>query len=347
MKEQMYESDVCAWWEEMKCKLKAVVIAFAKRVGRERKSEQRELQRRLGIEQERAEGIPGYNITEYLRVREELREVERRKCEGAKAQYVIEGERSTAYFLGLEKRMQEKGKIVELVNENGEKVTDLVGIMETVQAFYTDLYTSVGVNEECMDQVLGAVEEREITEEGMKWDSGLTVEEIKEAIRGLNLNKSPGSDGLTVELYRAFVDLLAPILGRVYESMERRKIVPDSMGLGVLTLLYKGKGEKNSLKNYRALTLLNCDYKILTKALANRMNKVMASIIEPTQAYGVPGRDVIDTLCTIRDVVKDMREGGGVMLCLDLNKAFDRVEHVFLLKTMERLGVGERMRSWV
>lgn len=51
-------------------------------------------------------------------------------------------------------------------------------------------------------------------------------------------------------LYRAFIDILSPILGRVYESMERRRVVLDSMGLGALTLLYKGKGEKNSLKNY-------------------------------------------------------------------------------------------------
>lgn len=68
-------------------------------------------------------------------------------------------------------------------------MTDLVGILDTVQAFYTDLYTSGGVNGECMNQVLGAVEDREITEEGMKCDSGLTVEEIKAAIMGLNLNK--------------------------------------------------------------------------------------------------------------------------------------------------------------
>lgn len=92
------------------------------------------------------------------------------------------------------------------------------------------------------------------------------------------------------------------------------------MGLGVITILYKNTGNPFKLENYRPLSLLNSDYKILTKILANRIKRVIGNIISPNQAYSIPGRDITDTICTIRDVVRSMGNDrdGGVILCLDL-----------------------------
>ncbi len=67
---------------------------------------------------------------------------------------------------------------------------------------------------------------------------------------------------------------------------------------GVITLVFK-KGNKLDLENYRPISLLNTDYKILTKVLANRMKRVIGDIIQTTQSYSVPGRDIADTIGNI------------------------------------------------
>ncbi len=136
------------------------------------------------------------------------------------------------------------------------------------------------------------------------------IEEIKSAINQTKKNKSPGSDGLTHEFYKTFIETLAPVLLKVYKSMEERREVPESMGLGVITILYKNKGSPLSLGNYRPLSLLNTDYKILTKVL-NQQNKRSSGEYNITnQAYSIPGRDITDTICTIRDVVDSLDKDG-------------------------------------
>ncbi len=92
--------------------------------------------------------------------------------------------------------------------------------------------------------------------------------------------------------------------------MEESGVMPESMGLGVITILYKNKGSPLKLENYRPLSLLNTDYKILTKVLANRIKEVVGSIVSPSQAYSIKGRDITDTICTIRDVVEGMGKDG-------------------------------------
>ena len=94
---------------------------------------------------------------------------------------------------------------------------------------------------------------------------------------------------------------------------------------------------------------MNVDYKILTKVLANMMKRVIGEILQPTQSYSIPGRDIADMIGTVRDVIEHMKQDkiGGVVLGIDWNKAFDRVEHAFLYRVLDKFGFGERMVGWV
>ncbi len=205
------------------------------------------------------------------------------------------------------------------------------------------------MKQECVDEVLDTLSATLKKEDTNMCDRDISIEEIKEAIKQTKPNKSPGSDGLTHEFYKTFIEVLTPILWELYKSMEERGEVPESMSLGVISILYKNKGSRLKLENYRPLSLLNTDYKILTKVFANRIKEIVGSIISPSQAYSIPGRDITDTVCTIRDVVDSMgKDGeGGLILCMDLNKAFDRVEHSFIEQVMRRFGFGERILRWI
>lgn len=79
--------------------------------------------------------------------------------------------------------------------------------------------------------------------------------------------------------------------------------------------------------------MLNTDFKILAKVLANRLGKVLLGMITSMQAYAVQGRDIADIVCSIKDTLLYMREewGAEYLVSIDLEKAFNRVEHEYCI----------------
>jgi len=193
------------------------------------------------------------------------------------------------FFSNMEKENQSKNCITELEDEKGKKVCDLVGILDTVESFYRTLFKKEGVHMESVEKVLRTVSARLSDIDRTSCDSDISVLEINEAISSLNTNKSPGLDGLTGEFYKAFKDVLALVLLELYHYMEDKQVMPKTMAAGVLTILFKNKGSRLRLENYRPISFLNTDYKILAKILANRLKNVIGSIVAPTQAYSIPG----------------------------------------------------------
>lgn len=131
----------------------------------------------------------------------------------------------------------------------------------------------------------------------------ITANEVSRAIDGLKRGKSPGLDGLSHGFYKDFKEDLVPLLCKLYNDMFEDGRLSEGFAVGVVTLLFKNKGNKLELENYRPLTLLNTDYKILSKILANRLKWVLPSIIGKEQAYAVPGRSVEDNICSLRDTI--------------------------------------------
>ncbi|KAK2875168.1 hypothetical protein Q8A73_024319, partial [Channa argus] len=89
------------------------------------------------------------------------RRLDERKCRGAmirsKAQHMLKGERCTAFFLGLEKRKQSKTYISEIKDSEGNTHTDSVDILQTVQDFYSSLFSRQEISQIKLNQVLGKI----------------------------------------------------------------------------------------------------------------------------------------------------------------------------------------------
>ncbi|CAM2105431.1 unnamed protein product [Caretta caretta] len=161
-------------------------------------------------------------------------------------------------------------------------------------------------------------------------------------------NKSPGMDGLTVEFYRAFWDILGPDLVTVWAESLQSGVLPLSCRRAVLALLPK-KGDLRDLRNWRPVSLLSTDYKIVAKAISLRLGSVMADVIHPDQTYTVPGRSIFDNLFLVQDLLELGRRDGlsFALLSLDQEKAFDRVDHGYLLSTLQAFGFGPQFVSFL
>ena len=98
-------------------------------------------------------------------------------------------------------------------------------------------------------------------------DQTITKEECRKSLFSMKLNKNPGFDGLSVEFYQTFWDQLGDVfMNAMYESITKGQLT-DTQGSGILSLIFKSRDE-TSLNNWRPITLLNLDYKIIARVLA-------------------------------------------------------------------------------
>ena len=134
---------------------------------------------------------------------------------------------------------------------------------------------------------------------------------------------------------------MGPLLVEVFNECLRVSDLHDSMKSSVTRLVHK-KDDKRCLKNWRPISLLNVDYKICLKAFSLRLSKVLDSIIDPDQMCSVPGRSIVSNLQLIRDTLDFIDRTGetGILVSLDQEKAFDRVNRSFLLRLLKHSGFG-------
>ena len=120
------------------------------------------------------------------------------------------------------------------------------------------------------------------------------------------------------------------------------------MAVGVLSLLYKS-GDHTDLGNWRPLTMLRADYKLLAKVLADRLRTALPYVVHEDQTCGVGGRSVRWNLQLLRDAIAWAEDRGLPLMVagLDQAKAFDRVHRGFLFRVLERLGLGHVFIGWL
>ena len=166
-------------------------------------------------------------------------------------------------------------------------------------------------------------------------DNPLTLNEISEALRDMSNDKSPGVDGFTTNFYKFFwVDLRSFLYDSYKYSFEHGEL-SDSQRRGLLTLIPKSGKDVRYLKSWRPVTLLATDYKILAKALATRLQKVISDIVSNDQVGYVKGRYIGENVRIIEDMMiyTSKNDIPGFMVLIDFEKAFDMVEWDFLFKT--------------
>lgn len=178
-------------------------------------------------------------------------------------------------------------------------------------------------------------------------------DEVVQAMRGSRAGTAPGADGIPLELYRKAAQQFAPFLAKVFtaigELQSTDEALPREFLLGVITVLHK-KGDRTAPANYRPITLLNTDYRLLAKVLATRLGQVLGMVIGREQAAFLPGRCIGDNIQLLRLLPHVLRQQlharPAAVAFLDFHKAYDTVDRSFLFACMHALGLGPKIVGW-
>jgi len=185
-------------------------------------------------------------------------------------------------------------------------------------------------------------------EESEKCEGAITRKELDAVLPILPKGKSPGPDLLPNEFYSIFASEIGePLLEALNEAHSTGEM-PESMKKGNVAILYKKK-DRTDIRKYRPITLLNNDYKLLTRILTVRMNKVIALVISPEQTGFVPGRFIVENTHLMK-LLQEYCEGkdqGGMLVGIDFEKAFDSVAWSAIRDSMRDLGFGEDLIKWI
>ena len=297
-------------------------------------------------------------LDEYESIKIELKEIYEKRGQEAmfrsKTRWIEKGEKPTNYFFNLEKRNYEKKVIAQLNLENGVIISDMKQINKEIESFYSNLLETNLSNPDDFNEDFNAFVEDIDTpqlspEESMALESNLTLDELKNVLKSFQNNKSPGEDGFSKEFYETFFDLIGIHLLNSYNEAFNNGQLSISQRRGVICLIPKDDSCLSELSNWRPLTLLNVDYKMLAKVIGQRIERILSSLIHSDQTGFIKGRFIGQNVRLLNDIMEytEAKNLPGILLFIDFRKAFDTIEWNFIHKCIELYNFGPNIRKWL
>ncbi|KAM7286924.1 hypothetical protein ISCGN_030625 [Ixodes scapularis] len=275
--------DLC-WWDEFTTEITEVFKAWGRRRAAERRQEVAVLQwgmrnlRRLGLD------TPA-KIEAYTELQTEFQQLlMSRVSEQGPISSCRSSCRPPPRVSLAAKLKSEPQAITELNGASGTLLTSQQEVEEECRRYYKCLYTERPVDETLWKKLCDPLP-RLTNRQAEGLDVAVTRKECWEALSSLAKGKAPGPDGLPVEFYLKFWDLLADPLVKIYQMSIEEGCLPQSMRQGVLKLLCKDNTRRRDLAAWRPITLLNASYKILAKVLQTRLSSVMHDLVSPQQVF--------------------------------------------------------------
>ena len=162
-------------------------------------------------------------------------------------------------------------------------------------------------------------------------------------------NKSPGSDGITTEFYKIFWNDIKLYLINSLNYSNQIGELTELQKQGIITLLHKTGKDINKLENWRPISLLNVDIKIATKAIANRIKPTLNTIISHAKTGFIKGRYIGENIRLLFEILDyiDENELPALLFFSDFEKAFDSLDHDFMLRCLKHFNFGDSIINWV
>ena len=168
------------------------------------------------------------------------------------------------------------------------------------------------------------------------------MDELDAAIASTKTRTAAGPDGISNAFIKKFwKQLRTPLLKYTRHSFDTGLLSP-SFCTASLKLIPK-KGDCTQIKNWQPISLLNCIYKIISKAVNNRLSTIIDRITSRAQKGFTPSRYIQEVLINVIENIAhcNAEHKNAVLIALDQSKAFDSIRHSFLVAAYKFFGIGD------
>ncbi|KAL4262696.1 hypothetical protein AB1N83_007254 [Pleurotus pulmonarius] len=312
------------------------------------------------VEADRDQNVSAATIEEEIQILEARRHQQVRYTTAAMNR--IHGETVSKYWTALNKAKTPRDTILGLRDRegSGRVLKDPTKMASLAQKYHNDIQweeitpQAPTERKKDIDEALQEVKCKLNPDQVNYISKRLTREEVASALAHAETGKAAGINGIPYELWKeldqqftnqeeqqacnCFDVILA--LTMVFNDIEAHGVQEGTdFCLGWMCPIYK-KNDREDIANYRPITLLNSDYKIFTKALAIKLSQVAAEILNKDQAGFVKGRSIFNQtkLASAMMHYAEAEEDNGVIVALDQEKAYDKIDHKYLWTTLNKYG---------
>lgn len=264
----------------------------------------------------------------------------------------INGENG-ADFWKLGKTYTEDRSVHALMDKEGKIKKKSHQVLDVATDFYKELYTRRVTYKEDQDTLLEHISTEDFTDAA----GPLTEKELEKVLKNLANGSSPGPDGLPHEFFkhftrsaegRAFEKILLETFSILIQPHKYGVQIPKKWARSTIKISHK-KGERCDIKNYRPLSMTNTVYKMLTGLVNNRLLPIFNKHIGQHQVGFMPQRTYFDHVKHVQALIDHARLHNRKLFIalLDQEKAYDRVDHTFLWRLLEKFGVPKQIRMTI
>ena len=320
------------YWEFLKYFLGKESRSFTQAVALEKNKCNRELQERLSV----LDKNPICNKEEIISIKRSLEllqlEEDRKVIFQSRVAFAEHNEKPTSFFMRKIKENYRESNILEL-QKAGKKLSK-EECNEEIYSFYKQLYEyrATAKPRGKLKQILQELPKLSRAE-AEKLKRPITQAEVSTTLfKNMNPGKSPGCDGLTVAFYKKFWDFLKAPLFRCLEASVREGELTSSQKKSIIRLIQKKGKDPTILKNWRPISLMNCDAKIFSRLVTARLEEVVSSLCSEEQLAYIKERNIMEGNRLIDYLIDHMELSGseGFIVGFDFEKAFDSISHEFL-----------------
>ena len=343
-------------WEIIKGSIRDETIKYASKINRKKKEQEETLKSKI-TELEQQLIINSNDLDKCKQLidsKSELNNLIENNIKGillrAKAQWIEGSEKNTKYFANLEKKRAEAKSIQQLKTKNNSIIQDQKDILNHTANFYKDLYKKdTNIEKNNYERFFTNICNKISPEQTQNEQKYLSQHECAKALLDMKNNKSPGSDGISAEFYKIFwTDIKEYVVNSLNYSLDTNNLT-ELQKQSIITLLPKTGKDTLLIDNWRPVSLLNVDYKIATKAIANRIKPFLNHIISTNQTGFIKGRYIGENVRLLQEIIERIDESNetGLIFFSDFNKAFDSLDHEFMFKCLRHFGFSEHTLQWV